>query len=249
MTIKLQQLFASNVQRTVASLRAPVKGEAAADAIYLYGVIGDDWYGGITATAFTEALNAIEGDTVRLYIDSPGGDVFAAAAMGAALDRSGKKVIAYIDGLAASAASKLIMHADEIIIAAGAFIMIHNAWTFAFGNRNDFRKSADVLEKIDNSLVAIYQQRTGKDADKVRAWMDDETWFNADEAVAEGFADRKAEKSIGQGADAQARVWDLTAYDRVPKALTEQPAPAPEFPQPDRAAMERRVALLLSTAA
>lgn len=243
MTIKLMHLFASNTKRTAAKLRAETSG--AEDAIYIYGVIGDDWYGGITAEDFAKALNEISGDTVRLFIDSPGGDVFAAAAMGAALDRSGKKVIAHIDGLAASAASKLIMHADEIIIADGAFVMIHNAWTLSYGNRHDFRRQADVLEKIDNSLVDIYQKRTGKDADTIRNWMDVETWFNADEAVAEGFADRKAEK----GGDTQARVWDLTAYDHVPKALIEPPAADPEFPQPDRAAMERRVALLLSTAA
>lgn len=228
---RLIQLFAQN------QARQPVRPVAGAkDTIYLYDVIGGDWYGGIDARQFADDLAAIEGDTVHLRVDSPGGDVFEAAAMAAQLDASGKKVIAYVDGLAASAASKLIMHADEIVIGASAFVMIHNAWTLAYGNKADFRKQADILDKIDETLVATYVGKTGATAQQVRAWMDAETWFNADEAVEHGFATSKAEKVAKQAA------WNLAAYDNPPKALTEPPTPI--FPQLDRAALERRVALL-----
>jgi len=234
---RLIQLFAKNQSRQPAALRA--EGGAEND-LFVYDVIGDDWFGGVKAEDFVRELKAIKGDTINLHIDSPGGDVFAAAAMGAALDASGKRVIAYIDGLAASAASKLAMHAHEVVIADGAFLMIHNAWTIAYGNRHDFIKQADILEKVDNSLVSVYVSKSGADADKIRAWMDAETWFTADEAVTEGFADRKAERQ-----KTAALAWNLSAYDKTPEALIKPPkAESDPFPQPDRAAMERRVNLL-----
>lgn len=235
---KLLQLFKQNQARTP----APVRAAAEADRLYVYDVIGGDWYGGVSAIDFIADLKAIEADTVHLHINSPGGDVFEARAMCQAIKSSGKKVIAHVDGLAASAASYLALAADEVEIAEGAFFMIHNAWTLAYGNRHDMRQSADVLEKIDGSIAADYVAKTGADLDKVRAWMDAETWFTADESVAEGFADRKAE---GKSTKASNSAWNLNAYEHAPAALTAPatPEPAPE-PTIDRVALERRVALL-----
>lgn len=235
---KLLQLFKQNQARKP----APVRAAAEDDRLYVYDVIGGDWYGGVSAIDFIADLKAIEADTVHLHINSPGGDVFEARAMCQAIKSSGKKVIAHVDGLAASAASYLALAADEVEIADGAFFMIHNAWTLAYGNRHDFRQSADVLEKIDGSIAADYAGKTGADLDKVHAWMDAETWFTADEAITEGFADRKAE---GKSTKASNSAWNLAAYEHAPAALmaTEKPDAAPE-PTIDRVALERRVALL-----
>ncbi|WP_416046685.1 head maturation protease, ClpP-related [Cupriavidus basilensis] len=203
--------------------------------VYLYDVIvSDDWFGGVSATAFVKELASITADTIHLRVNSPGGDVFAARAMEAALRGHSAKIIAHVDGLAASAASFLIMAADEIEISDGGFVMIHKAWTALWGNANDLRSEADLLDKIDATLVSTYAQRTGQSAEDIAAWMDAETWLSADEAIAKGFADRKAE--VAAKTSAQACTWNLSAFANAPAA----PEPAPKtdpkpLPAPDPA--------------
>ena len=212
-----------------------VVNDANEATIYLYDVIGDDWFGGITAADFAAQLNAITAQTIHLRINSPGGDVFAGRAMATALQQHPANVIAHIDGLAASSASWVALACDEVEIANGAFFMIHNSWTLAMGDKTAMLDTAALLEKIDNTFVADYSKRTGKTADEIRAWMDAETWFEAADAVANGFADRiAAEKQKANNA------WDLSAYANAPKpkAQTE-----PEL-QPDREAMNRRMRVL-----
>jgi ATP-dependent Clp protease protease subunit len=120
------------------------------------------------------------------------------------------KIIVHIDGLAASAATFIAMAGDEIIMSKGALFMIHNAWTGLWGNAEDLRKEADLLDKIDATLVDTYAERSGKDKEAVAEWMTAETWFTAAEAVEHGFADRVAET------EAKAS-WNLSAYENAPK--------------------------------
>ncbi|WP_275760830.1 head maturation protease, ClpP-related [Ralstonia pseudosolanacearum] len=220
--------------------------------IYLYDVIvQDDWFGGVAAEQFVRELAGITADVIHLRINSPGGDVFGARAMEAALRGHSAKIVAHIDGLAASAASFLLMAADEIEIADGGFVMIHNAWTIAWGNAADMRSQADLLDKIDATLVKTYADRTGKPADEITSWMAAETWFNADEAIANGFADRKAEFGNAQASQANARTWNLGAFSNAPQPPASSPALAPAArqatptlpPPPDFAAMRRRLDL------
>jgi ATP-dependent Clp protease protease subunit len=148
------------------------------------------------------------------------------------------KIIAHVDGYAASAASFLIMGADEIEAAPGSFIMIHKAWTLAFGNSDDLIKTADLLEQVDASLVKTYAEHTGQSADKIESMMAAETWMEADRAVELGFADRVAENPKKAKASAK---WDLSAYQNSPRIEEEKP-------QVDREALARAAAAKLISA-
>jgi ATP-dependent Clp protease protease subunit len=203
--------------------------------IYLYDAI-DPWWG-ISAEAFAQQLNAIETPNINLRINSPGGDVFEARAIVTAIKQHPANVKAYVDGVAASAASYIALAAAEVEIADGAFFMIHKGWTIEMGNADDLRKTAGLLDKIDDSIANDYAARTGKPKDELLALMAAETWYSAAEARDFGFADH-----IGGSADVDnAGQWNLSAYARVPKALTDKPEPSPTR---DRAALERRMAML-----
>jgi ATP-dependent Clp protease, protease subunit len=151
--------------------------------------ITDDIGGfGVSAKSFLNDMRAVKGDTINLSINSPGGDVFAGVAIYNALRSSGKKVNVKVLGLAASAASLIAMAGDEIEMPENAMMMIHNPWSFAMGDADELRSTADVLDKIGNSLVGTYAARTGKADDEIKALLDAETWMSAQEAVDMGFA-------------------------------------------------------------
>lgn len=207
-TPKLLQLARDN-----AAASKPLRSEASGNeaTVYLHGVIGGFW-GDIDETAFAKALSTIEAETIHLRIDSPGGDVFAARSMMTAIAQHPAKVVAHVDGLAASAATGICMACDEIEMTQGAGFMIHNAWTIAIGNKAEMLDTAALLEKIDIGLANDYARRTGKSAEDVAALMDAETWFTADEAVENGFADRKVEV-VKERSKNQ---WNLSAYKNAP---------------------------------
>lgn len=225
---------------------APVRVVAKADGeatIYLYSPIGG-W--GVLADDFVRELRAIKANVIHLRINSPGGDVFEARAIATAIRQHEARVVAHVDALAASAATYIALAADEVRIAKGAFFMVHRSWTMALGNAGELREVAELLEKIDDSIVADYAQKTGKSTAQVNEWMAAETWFTAEEAVAHGFADLLVDGEEGAGADGAEARWNLAAaYRNVPAALTEPPAD-PEF---DRAAADRQLAILECTAA
>ncbi|MFK3035667.1 Clp protease ClpP, partial [Salmonella enterica subsp. enterica serovar Weltevreden] len=95
----------------------------------------------------------------------------------------------YIDGIAASAATIIAMAGDKIIIPANAMMMIHNPWTFDAGDSEELRSIAEMMDKVRNSILASYREKTGLSDEKLIELMDAETWFSADEAVELGFAD------------------------------------------------------------
>jgi ATP-dependent Clp protease protease subunit len=213
----LLQLLARN---RAAPRRFDVSANADEATVYLYDVIVSDeltaeWLGGVAPESFVKALNAITASTLHLRINSPGGDVFAARAIESAIRAHPARVVAHIDGYAASAASIVAVAADEIEIASGGFYMIHNAWTVAYGNANELMDTAAILEKVDGTLAETYAQRTKQPVATIREWMAAETWFTGAEAVANGFADRLYEA-------APKASWDLAVYNHAPKA----PAPA-----------------------
>ena len=182
-------------------------------------------------------IRAIKGGTIRLRINSPGGDVFAAQAICQAIRDTGAKVVAHIDGYAASAATVIATAADEVEISDGGFFMIHNAWTWAMGNASDLTATATLLSKVDASLAAQYAKKSGMSVDNVKAAMDAETWYTADEAVAAGLVDR-----IAVGAKVEAS-WDLSAYAKAPKsAPTNQIDPVAT--EEHRARQRQRVATM-----
>lgn len=231
--MKLMQLFLNN-QAAPRTVR--IEQAAREATVYLYDIIGESWAGGVSAKEFVPQLAALDVDTIHLRINSPGGDVFDARAIANALAQHPAHVVAHIDGHAASAATYIALSANEVEIADGGFFMIHNAWTLAFGNANDFEATAEVLRKVDASISADYQRKTGKTAEQITEWMDAETWFTADEALEHGFVDR-----IATAQKAAKNNWNLAAYGNAPAALTETPEPDLGF---DFAALERRLSLL-----
>jgi ATP-dependent Clp protease protease subunit len=163
--------------------------------IYVYGTIGQDWFGdGVTAKQFADDLKKIGAvQTIDLRINSDGGVVTDARAMYNLLVEHKAKVITHIDGIAASAASFLAMAGEEIEIAEGGFFMIHNARMMAFGEAEDFERAATVLRTVNDTIRETYAARTGQTAEKLKKWMDAETWFTGSEAVQHGFATRIVE--------------------------------------------------------
>lgn len=143
---------------------------------------------GVSAKSFLNDLKGVKGDTVDIEINSPGGDVFAGLAIYNGLRHSGKTINVKVLGLAASAASLIAMAGDSIEMPENAFLMIHNPWSFAMGDANEMRATADVLDKIGTGLVATYAKRTGKSEEEIKSLLDAETWMTAQEAVDAGFA-------------------------------------------------------------
>lgn len=155
--------------------------------IWLYGEIGDRFYGLTDAAGVIEQLPA-RGDVV-LRLNSPGGDVFEGLAIYNALRRHKGQVRVEVDALAASAASLVAMGADTVAMAANSMIMIHNPWTITAGDQDELAKTAEVLGKVQAQLVDVYATRSGQPAATIGELMAAETWFTADEAIATGLAD------------------------------------------------------------
>lgn len=152
--------------------------------------IGADWFGeGVTAKRVAGALRAIGKKDVTVVINSPGGDYFEGLAIYNLLRDHPANVTVKVVGIAASAASVIAMAGDEIQIARGGFMMIHNTWVVAAGDRNALRDVADWLEPFDAMAVDIYAARTGMDGKDLAKMLDRETWVGGADAVDQGFAD------------------------------------------------------------
>lgn len=163
--------------------------------IYLYGVIGQTFFSdGVSAKQFKDDLKALGAVTsIDLRINSEGGDVFEGRTIYNLLSEHPAKITVYVDGIAASIASLIMMAGDEIRMGDGTFVMIHNPWSFAIGDANEMRRSAELLDSIAKTMIDTYAARTKNDGAKIKKWMDDETWMNASEALENGFADVVAE--------------------------------------------------------
>ena len=216
-------------------VKAQGSGESDAYELFIYDYISSWW--GVSAEAIIEELKALEaGASVLVRFNSEGGDLFEGIAIHNALAGHKGKVVSRVDGLAASAASLVMLAGEEVEILSNAFVMIHHPWTVVWGNASDLRAEADLLDKIgDSSLVSAYVAFTGQTEAQVREWLDAETWFNATEAVDEGFANRILDpKSLGEpeseedpaidaatGSRAELAI-DLSRYQRVPDRVAAQ---------------------------
>ncbi|CQR24998.1 prophage LambdaSa04, ClpP endopeptidase [Streptococcus varani] len=155
------------------------------------GQIADEtWFGDeVTPQLFKNDLTSGIGD-ITLWINSPGGDVFAAAQIYNMLMDYKGDVHVIIDGLAASAASVIAMAGTTVSMSPVSMMMIHNPWTFAQGEAKDMAKVIDMLGEIKESIINAYELRTGLSRTKISHLMDSESWFNAKKAVELGFADK-----------------------------------------------------------
>lgn len=161
------------------------------NVITMFDVIGEDYWsgGGITAKGVASQLRAIGDRPVEVHLNSPGGDMFEGIAIYNVLREHSQSINVKIMGMAASAASIIAMAGDTIEIGAASFIMIHNCWVVAIGNRLDMAETAQWLEPFDQAMVDVYAARTGASAKDVAGWMDAETYMSGSVAVARGFAD------------------------------------------------------------
>jgi ATP-dependent protease ClpP protease subunit len=190
---------------TVKAVRAKDEIEA---EVLLYDDIGDFW-GGKSAKNFVREIKELgEVSKITLRINSAGGEVFDAQAMYSYLKTHKAFKTVRIDGLAASAASFLAMVGDKIVMPENAMMMIHNPGTFAYGEAEDMRKAADFLDKVRDTIAAVYVARTDLDYDKIKWMMDEETWMSAEEAKELGFCDE-----IGEAIEIAARARSLSEGD------------------------------------
>ncbi|WIM56109.1 Clp protease ClpP [Pantoea anthophila] len=161
------------------------------NSISVFDVIGSDYWGdGVTASRIAGALRSMNGADVTVNINSPGGDMFEGLAIYNLLREYEGKVTVKVLGLAASAASIIAMAGDDIQIGRGAFLMIHNCWVYAMGNRHDLEQIAADMAPFDKAMGDIYTYRSGMNADDVAKMMDSETYIGGSDAVDKGFADR-----------------------------------------------------------
>lgn len=156
------------------------------DEAWLY-----EWFGtpSTTPNAFKEELNRYKGKDITVWIDSDGGSVFAAAGIYNALKEHDGKITVKVGSKAMSAASVIAMAGDEVLMSPMAVMMIHNPLTGAYGDMHVFRKVADILDTIKDSIINAYVTKTKRSRNKISQMMDEETWMSANVAVKEGFAD------------------------------------------------------------
>jgi ATP-dependent Clp endopeptidase proteolytic subunit ClpP len=173
-----------------------MKAEEKSAEIVIYDEIGKSWWGEETVSAkqFLEDLNALgEVSSIKVRINSPGGDVFDGVAIHNALKNHKATITAQVDGLAASAASFIAMAADKIVMPSNSFMLIHGASGFVWGKASDVRALADDLDRIDQSLTATYVARAKSTTAKVKALMAEDRLMSADEAKKWGFTDEVIE--------------------------------------------------------
>ena len=167
-----------------------VRNEGEKRILLLDGEISDEtWWGDeVTPQMFRSELNAAEGD-IDLWINSPGGDCYAAAQIYNMLMEYKGNVAVKIDGIAASAASVVAMAGSTVEISPLGMLMIHNPMTVSIGDTHEMERTITFLSEIKESIINAYEIKTGLSRAKISRLMDAETWMNAKKAVELGFAD------------------------------------------------------------
>lgn len=217
--------FRGNTPPT-AGVRASVLEADTTDGVAtlrLYDPI-DSWGGewGVSAKEFARSLDALPDDTqqITLHINSPGGEVYEGIAILNALRNHKARVVAVVDGLAASAASFVAAGADEVVMGRNSQLMIHDAWGLVVGNAADMRDMAGRLDQISDNIASVYAAKAGGSVQDWRAAMLAETWYTDAEAVEAGLADRVEETPSAENA------FDLSAF----KYPGREAAPEPVLP-------------------
>lgn len=214
------------LDRWDASVRAAID-EDGDRTISMYDVIGYDWYTGegVTAKRIASALRSMGPGPVTVNVNSPGGDMFEGLAIYNLLREHEGEVTIKVLGLAASAASIIAMAGDTVQIARAGFLMIHNCWVIAQGNRHDLREFAETMEPFDAAMADIYVARSGQDLQEVQRQMDGETWIGGSQAIEQGYADELLPSDQLGKADTKA---SSSAVRRIEAALRAQGLPRSE---------------------
>lgn len=235
----LKQLRAARVKALADGTAAPVaffwedpelltvEGSDGVFQIYFTDMI-DDWFG-ISASMVVEALLTAGDRDVLVHMNCPGGMVTEGLAIHSAFKQYAGKVTFRVEGMAASAASFVILAGDVVEIEPAAMIMIHDAWDVTVGPASEHRKTADLLDKVSDSIAGMYAEKAGGTRETWRASMIEETWYSGQEAVDAGLADTVVEpKKADSKAAADPRWRNL--FSSAPRAATDwgtDPAPEP----------------------
>lgn len=190
--------------------------------LMIYGPIGGSiWDMGITAVDVAHLLREAGERPIDMFINSPGGDMFQGVAIHTLLARHPGTVTGSIDGLAASAASVVMLAADQLDMAKAGFVMIHDAMSPTYGNADTHRASADLLDKVSVSMAELYADKAGEDADYWRALMtvnrEDGTWYTSQEALDVGLVDNVIQPAEDTEDTAYARLsaWSNVLPDKI----------------------------------
>jgi ATP-dependent Clp protease, protease subunit len=185
--------------------------------IVIYDEIGKSFWNedAVGAKSFLDSLNGLgDVETITLRINSPGGDIFDGVAIHNAIKNHKAKVTAYVDGIAASAASYIAMAADKIVMPANTFMLIHGASGFVFGNAEDMRAVAGDLDRVDKSITATYVSRSKSTTAKIKAIMKEDRLMDAAEAKELGLAD-EVTKETKMAANFSLRLLPKAAAERI----------------------------------
>jgi len=204
-----------------------IKSKADKAEVWIYEEIGEDFWtgGGVTAKNFQKELSAIKAGQIDLHINSPGGAVFDGITIYNLLKQHPANVTTYIDGIAASIASVIALAGDKIVMAENALYMIHNPSGMVMGTAKDMRTFADTLDKVGGTMVTAYAGKTGKDADTIKALLDAETWFTADEAKEMGFVDEISGEMDMAACVKFAPVMAKAGFKHIPETITGKKEP------------------------
>jgi ATP-dependent protease ClpP protease subunit len=195
----------------------------------------DDWFG-ISAAMIVEALIAADGRDVLVHLNSPGGMVTEGLSIHSQFKQYAGNVTMRVEGMAASAASFVMLAADEVLIEPNALVMIHDARDFTSGPASEHRKTADLLDKISNSAASMYAAKSGGDTDAAywRALMLEETWYVGQEAVDAGLVDALTEdRAAADDASTDTAVAHIDwrgVFDLAPRRPVDLDAPPPVLP-------------------
>lgn len=203
--------------------------------ITVYGDI-EGFFDGVSSGEIAKQLaDHKDAKTITQRINSRGGDVFAGVAIYNAIASHGAQVTSIVEGLAGSAAS-LIAMAGKTVMRPSSMLMAHNPWTVARGDANALRETADNLDKVRDAILPIYRAKTGKTDEEIKAILDAETWFTAEQAVSEGFADEVAGEKVKARASADQVFFGAVGFarerlePRILAMVVEPAAPPPSAP-------------------
>lgn len=198
-----------------------IKNKADKAEIWIYEMIGVDWWTGegITAKDFQKDLAKIKDKQIDLHINSPGGDVFDGTAIYNLLKQHPSTITTYIDGLAASIASVIALAGDTVNMAENATFMVHQPLAMTIGNEDDHQKTLDILHTIGGSIAKTYMAKTEKPENEIRQMMRDETWLDSDGALEAGFIDEITDKiDMAACAEFGSRMVKM-GFKKIPKEL------------------------------
>jgi ATP-dependent protease ClpP protease subunit len=212
--------------------------EAGTTVLYIYDRIGG-WWEGVFAKDVASAL--VGAGDVEVHINSGGGDIFEGAAIHNLFKNHSGKVTMRIDGVAASAASFIAMAGDTIVMEPNATMMVHEGSAICVGGAKDMRDSADVLDLLNKTIAGMYASRAGGTVDEWLGTMGEETWYDAEKALAAGLVDEVA-PAKAKDAAAPTDGFDMSVFDLLTKAAvaetttaaaaqTDTPEPALVTPQ------------------